>query len=381
MLPMFGTNPIARRQRVYYTETASTIYEGMPVCFEFDATANVLGYDKGAGGDVGSQTSPTTTAEGNQNEGKFLRVEDPDMDNLDFFAGVIAGTSEAGKLGGRWVDIFIPNGAIVPVKTVLAATQVGRTILSINSATQTLGNPTSDVPNYGITAGTIDAKPVAIAMETISAAGLCLAKLDPNLFIHQGGQVDYEMEAGYVGTVKTAVNRMNVKFEQTAGDMCLNHWRANCAGGGSSAAQRGMFRFETFLTGTVSALMWGIDSMMDLGANITDGYYSPLHLTIRSRSNNPDLSNVYLAVQYMEYILTKTTSSALDNPPYMGCWFMFNTDVSGSVPDYLFYAVGKKNVCMAANDVAAGDSAANSISIWVEGLEYHIPCYTDAELV
>jgi len=129
----YGTNVVeAQRKRVYYTET-STIYEGMPVCYEFDATTNILGYDKGAGGNVDSQSTPTTTAEGNQNEGKFLRVEDPDDDNVHAFAGVVAGTSEAGKIGPRWLDIYVANGAIVPVRTDQNCT-VGRTILAVHTA-------------------------------------------------------------------------------------------------------------------------------------------------------------------------------------------------------------------------------------------------------
>lgn len=302
------------------------------------------------------------------------------VNNIHAFAGVVAKGGWCGKTGPRVLDIYVPNGAIVPVLTVLGATTVGRTILSVNSGTLTFGNPTSDIPNYGIIPGIIDAWPVAIAAETISSDGLVLARLDTDLFVHQGGNVEQELQAGYIGTVKTAVNRMNVKFEQTSGDMCLNHWRANCAGGGTSAASRGMFRFETFLTGTVSALMWGVDSMMDLGADITDGYYSPLHVTLRSRSDNPVLTNVYLSVVYLEYILTRTTTTALQYPPYMGCWFMFNSDTAGSVPDYLFYAAKNEQICMSTTDVAAGDSAANSIAIFVEGQPYHIPCYLDSEL-
>ncbi|KKN28983.1 hypothetical protein LCGC14_0848800 [marine sediment metagenome] len=60
----FGTNSAARRKRVYYTESGTTIREGMPVCYEFDATTNVLDYDKGAGGARTCQTTPNTTAEG-----------------------------------------------------------------------------------------------------------------------------------------------------------------------------------------------------------------------------------------------------------------------------------------------------------------------------
>lgn len=106
-----GTNSVARKQRVKY-EGTGTIYEGMPVAYNYDTTTNVLGYCKGATAAIG-----TTTDEGYQNEGKFLLVEDVTAANAFAFAGVVATSEHAGKTGPRWLDIYIPNGAIVPVRT------------------------------------------------------------------------------------------------------------------------------------------------------------------------------------------------------------------------------------------------------------------------
>jgi hypothetical protein len=111
----FGTNVNAQRKRVYYFGT-STIYEGMPVCYD-NSTTNVLEIDTGA-----SNAVSTTTTEGGQNEGKFLRVENPNADNVGMFAGVVAhGVVAHGPkvstTGPAWLDIFIPNGAVVPVRT------------------------------------------------------------------------------------------------------------------------------------------------------------------------------------------------------------------------------------------------------------------------
>ncbi len=168
----FGTNANARRKRVKY-EGDSTIYEGMPLCYNYDATANILNYDKGTGGDVNCQTSRSTTAEGNQNEGKFMLVEDPTAANLQFFAGVVAGASYAGLTGPKWLDIYIPNGAIVPVRCDVDTT-VGLTILAVTSGQQELGFLVAD------------SRPVAIAMETETGldgtADITLAKLDPDMF-------------------------------------------------------------------------------------------------------------------------------------------------------------------------------------------------------
>jgi len=114
----FGSNVNADKKRVLY-EGTSTIREGMPLCYNYDTTDNILGYDKGAGGHPECQTSPATTAEGYQNEGKFLRVEDVTAANSFAFAGVVAPGSWVGKTGdgATWLEIFIPNGAIVPVWT------------------------------------------------------------------------------------------------------------------------------------------------------------------------------------------------------------------------------------------------------------------------
>ncbi len=172
MRTSFGTNIVeAQRKRVWYTGD-STIREGMPLCYDFDTTDNILGYDKAAGGLPGCQTTPNTTAEGNQNEGKYLRVEDPVAeDNQQWLAGYVAGTSEAGKAGPRWLDIFVPNGAIIPVRTDASCT-VGVTILGLADGETLLQ----------LAYGSDDPMCCAIAMETVDrsqASGIVLAKCFP----------------------------------------------------------------------------------------------------------------------------------------------------------------------------------------------------------
>ena len=114
----YGTETVKQRKRVLY-EGTDTIYEGMALCYNYDTTTNVTSYSKSEGGDVDCQTTPTTTAEGYQNEGKFLRVEAPAVANTPFFAGVVASGSWCGTTGSGadWIDVYIPNGAVVPVYT------------------------------------------------------------------------------------------------------------------------------------------------------------------------------------------------------------------------------------------------------------------------
>lgn len=167
MRSQFGTSSNARRKRVYYSGT-STIREGMPLCYNYDTLNNILGYDKGAGGDVTSQTTPETTADGNQNEGKFMEVENVSVTNKAFFAGVVAGTSYDGITGPKWLDIYEANSAIVPVRTDKSITALDK--LYLEAGESTLVNDSTALPC------------VAVAVETVdrgSIAGIVLAKLDP----------------------------------------------------------------------------------------------------------------------------------------------------------------------------------------------------------
>ena len=372
-------NPRAHRIRVYYENADSTtIAEGMPLCYNYDTTDNWHGGSM----TLGAVTETGTTAEGSHNEGKYIRVEDPTVANLGWFAGVVAkGSPGMGKAVASAVDIYIPNGAIVPVLTVLAATVTGRTILAINSDTSTFGNPTTDAPNYGLTAGTIDARPVAIAEETISEAGLVLARLDENMFIHQGGQVGQELHVGYVGTVATSVNRMFLDFDQTAGYCQALHCRTLISSTGLT--QRGVYRFETFVKAAhINQVVTGFTNIVDLSTafSMTSGHVCGIHSTIRSRSVNPTMAGNWVYAYKSEIILTKTTTTALDSEPDAVAHFYLNSDVNGTTPTCLFLADNKKFVPMEATAVAADDAAANSIVIHVEGADYYIPAYTAAEL-
>lgn len=95
----FATDVIRVVKKVYY-EGTSTLYEGMPVCYNFNTTTNIAGIDPGnssynidAPRESATAAASTTTTEGYQSEGKFLRVENPSSDNTLYFAGVVVGTT------------------------------------------------------------------------------------------------------------------------------------------------------------------------------------------------------------------------------------------------------------------------------------------------
>lgn len=193
-------NPRAHRVRVFFDEVSTLIYEGMPVCYEYDATTNWFG---GSVGDDGVVSATTTTAEGGQNEGKYIYVKIPVTANLHAFAGVVAKGGWCGKttsaLKGIPIDIYVPNGAIVPVRTD-ASTTVGVTVLGI-------ANTDTECISGGY--------PVGIAWETEDCStdnAVVLAKLDPNMFVRQAITVN-----ALTGGV---VNSLQNTFVATSGTVC-----------------------------------------------------------------------------------------------------------------------------------------------------------------
>lgn len=263
----FGTNSNARRKRVYYTESGSTIREGMPVCYEFDATANVLGLNKA------TNVAGATTAEGNMNEGKFMRVEDPDADNIHAFAGVVAGASYDGLLGGRWLDIYIPNGAIVPVRNDQNCV-VGKTILAVHSGELYLTAPFE-----------VAGRAVAVAWETKDTAtttGLVLAKLDSNLFLYQKGDAGrLEVDDQDAGNIM--LNQIVVGTSQASGLFSALMIKAQVTAGNPESWDYG-FALNVSSNLGAGALTNGFNCSghwIDMGsATLNGGHYSTLRAGI-----------------------------------------------------------------------------------------------------
>ena len=242
--PTWGLDPKARRISVYYFGI-STIYEGMPVCYD-NSTTNWLGVSTVDFTTTASSiTESTTTAEGYQNEGKFIRVENVNADNISLFAGVVAGADHAGETGPRALDIYIPNGAVVPVRTDQNCL-IDQTILAITTAQQELGAPLAT-----------DSRPVAIARETVNrgTAGLVLAELNPGKFIHQdmGGTALSVDDADT--TTSTLVNYSNINF---LGSSLYNRCLYMVGTLNAGAALNGMFKFRTYVTHTPTSAVQAV---------------------------------------------------------------------------------------------------------------------------
>ena len=234
-------NPRAHRIRVYYFGT-STVYEGMPVCYDNSTTNWFGGSVSRAQGTAGEITAASTTAEGSQNEGKYIRVENVNADNISLFAGVVAKGKNVGKAGPAAVDIFVPNGAVVPVRTD-SNCLIDQTILAITTASQELGVPLAT-----------DSRPVAIARETVDrgTAGLVLAELNPGKFLHQdmGGTALSVDDADT--TTSTLINSSNISFLGSASYNRVLYMIGELSGGGGGL--NGMFKFRTYVNSTLTSL-------------------------------------------------------------------------------------------------------------------------------
>lgn len=345
MYSQFGTNSNARRKRVYY-EGDSTIYEGMPVCYNYDATANILGYDKGAGGDVACQTTPGTTAEGNQNEGKFMLVEDPADNNIMHFAGVVAGTSNAGMTGPRWLDIYIPNGAIVPVRCDVDTT-VGVTLLAITVDSQEFGYVLSGTSRI-----------VALAMETetvldTGTTGITLAKLSTDLVLYQ----DLDGTALSIGAAAgdTVVNQIRVSSAQTAGQFHPLYARADLVAGNTGHCEYGAFQFEMHLYQTA---IGGHCNCLTAAAVLETGAVAAAGREVKAAEFSvEDWSAVAKANMSICPLKLATYISAAGTAPASHYMMMFNTLQTGDTPDAWFHAQNPESIAY----TTGGDTGATKV--------------------
>jgi len=257
--------------------------------------------------------------------------------------------------------------------------------------TRTLGSPTQDCPDFENesdtdNAGSIDSKVVGIAMESITAAGLCWVKLDENAFIHQGGQIGQDFLVTSVGDDVT-VNRMFLKIAVSAGLCQALHCRTVLTGTGYDA-DRGVYRFEVIARGTPTAgrHIYGLNTHLEIGAGTSQGgQMCPLLITVRTKNVDPDLSGCCnLSAIHIEWILRRTDSGTLSNPPSAGGHYSeliyVNSDSSGTQPDYFLRSEQAATVCQESKAVNADDVAAKAIKVLIGSYAYWIPTYSEAEL-
>lgn len=299
--PQFGNLlDTAVKKTVYYSGT-SVIYEGMPVCYNYDTTTNINGWSDS------SAAIGTTTAEGYQNEGKYIEVENPATANLMFFAGVVAAGKKIGATGPCWVDIYIP-GSVVPVRS-YASTTVGQTALAIGNGLQYFGNPTASMSNGS-------GRFIATAMETVnraSTAGICLAYVNPATFTYQTFGTT-KLSIGTANTVEICANLINVQSAQATGTFTALFVRSEVATADSNDVALAVYG-EANVTAVASGSycignrfslnLWGGTQtathihalgaeIFEAGANLTGGsIISPLFLRTQIDATNPPAASTH----------------------------------------------------------------------------------------
>lgn len=365
----WGTDPVAKTITVYYTETSTTIYEGMPVCYEFDATTNWCGVSSiDATSTASSITESSTTAEGSQNEGKFIRVEDPDADNLPFLAGFVANGSWVGTTGAKAIDIYLPQG-IIPVRTDLNCV-VGRTVLAVESASQDLTVPLAAA----------NAIPVGIAAETVdrsSTSGIVLARICPNMFIRQEGDAN-SLLMDDDATAAETVNHINLNFSGTGGPKRGLYAVGEISGAGHS--NYGMWKFRTYLSAAASQTVHAVCANLHFkdDAEIQDAgewSSSPLYLTVETETTTTaaDLSGGSVSAIYVGYYVDESTGA-----PANAYMIHTNNHASYNWDGIIRMASGDLGDSASGADEAAhvigfdGDGTTRKIPVLIDSTTYYL---------
>jgi len=355
-------NPRAHRIRVYF-EGETTIYEGMPVCYNYDTTDNWFG------GSVsnGEVSATTTTAEGSQNEGKYIRVELPSSSNLNSFAGVVAKGGWCGTTGPKSIDIYIPNGAIVPVRCDVDTT-TGRTILCIQAAQTELG--------YLISGAWC--RPVAIAMETETglddSTDITLAELNPSLFISQQNYGDSLIVSTGSGTCGQALNKIDITNSYPAGQE-FNAFEVKSDFTGGANAPYGMAAyFRTTQSATMSDHAASVGVIMSISGGTSTEYVTALKVKMHSGSSATMTSVANLSVLNLESHIATTGPT-----PFSWIYIEGNGAVD---PNYFLYVKSKGELGdhAAEGNLTTTTAGDRMIPISFGGSVYYLAAYADDDV-
>lgn len=369
----YNFDPIAEKKRVRY-EGSDTIYEGMAVCYNSDTTTNWL--------DWSGTAESSTTAEGSQNEGKYRYVEAPSSDNLRAFAGVVCAGSWVGSSGPAYVDIYVPNGAVVPVRSSINNVE-SETVLCVQAGdyefqTNTYANGSESIP-------------VALAMEDIdrsSTEGLCLAQLHgvgwmPVAVGFSSGERAAFGAGVSSGTVE-GLPRVFVDSTQTGGTFTAWRLRAELNGaGGALGGLSGTWRFETVVGASCSSqggsYQMGLGShlIFKSGATASAAQWAAIIAKVENQDGTPaDLtSSGILAPLRLETQISSTTP-----PPANTHWMIHAVTQGADTPDGFMIAdsltaLGAYASTGDAPALATGDIM---IPVRIAGTTYYLVALVDS---
>lgn len=328
--PYFASSidPLAEEKTVIWrpVTTGTALQVGDSVCYCKDAQdheeRSTNPSDRGA-----------TYGEGSQNyTGRLYIVEEPLVDNLDQYAGVVSQLGPKAGSDGDTIKIYKPNGAVVPARIAALTTVAGRSILAVKAGQRTLDVPSSDVDDYGYdTEGTAPTRAVGITAEVRTTTGLCWVKLDDRMFINQGENDGDKMLQVPASTSNIAVNKSFIDFKNTDGHCCSWLWRTRLSGTGSGAS-KGVYRFDVMCDATTyGEYIRGMDINVEVACSASQtppNHVYGLSVMLRTQSDpNMTTNGCTVAIVNLESFLRKdATAAALTNGPTILTWFRMNSN-------------------------------------------------------
>ena len=226
-------DPIAQTKRVFWRPaTASTVLKvGQPVCYSSDS---VLDHKERTVDPTHLGLTEDTYAEGSQEfTARLFVVEEPLTANLKAFAGVVKSLGPKAGADGDMIEIFVPNGAVVPCYVAASVT--------------------NEVSILGLVNGTASfvsgGRAVGLAQETIDRSetnGMCWGKINPDMFLYQ---------AATTSTILTGavINTLQHTYIATSGSQCNLMVHTTCSGALAAAHNEWSVLAYLAVTGGITA--------------------------------------------------------------------------------------------------------------------------------
>ena len=277
------------------------------------------------------------------------------LDNIHAFAGVVAAGGWVGKTGPQIIEIYIPNGAVVPVRAGLDCV-TGRTVLAIHTNEDELTTPHR---RY--------AKPVAVAWETYTHSattpGLVLAKLDPDMFIRQVGDTGSLVIDNEDTTDDVVLNEIKVVTNQTGGQFTALHISAESAAGASTINQRGLaLKVEGLVTASVASTVIGTTLALEITGGTVGEYASACQ--IKLYESGATLSSMAGALSVLNLCAQVGSSPAANSYS----WVFFESHGTED-PDFLFKFIAAAEVPMATT---SDETVTHKIPIRIASSTYYL---------
>ena len=358
-------DPIAQSKRVFFRPSAAdTVRVGDLVCYNWDID-----------GDHKERSSDPTHlglrdddyAEGAQDyTGRLFIVEKPATANLQFFAGVVKALGPKAGADDDMIEIWVPNGAVLPVMCDQYCT-AGRTIVGLRDGAYEGSYP--------------EGRPIGIAMETIDRStddGLVWVKVDPDRFLWVEGDdnaltIDDEASGSDV-----SISKIRVTSAQTTGSVAMMTLVLNTVNtdGGS------MMYWEYGNTGTGAGGMKLINAYVEASGTAIVKDVIGMKMQVNLLASSALLSPA-VATGIMSKVHLKTGGGAHTGDVYAGRFELGLDDTTtgkiamlyfgiagAGTPDYFFEAADGNTVAYTAD--VSGTNQSGALKIYLGGVVHYL---------